>query len=379
MAKKKRPSKKTTSRSKSTKRSTSATRKRVCGMMEHHHYLAQTDEAYQRNCREIERFSANARLRSAAERTSILRIPVVVHVIYNNAQQNISQEQIESQIEALNRDYRLNNADQSEIPDVFSPLAVDTMIEFALAVRDPQGNATTGITRTYTSREEFPYNRFDQAAIFKLNQLIKRDEFGKVGWPRDSYLNMWVCEIEGGLLGYASFPGESASTDGVVINHSAFGMNGTAQAPFNLGRTAVHEVGHWLNLLHIWGDDGVGCGGSDNISDTPNQASSNGGKPTFPKISCNNGPNGDMFMNYMDYVDDAAMFMFTQGQLNRINDTLSGPRAPLADSMGLTPVSTERVSLGVRGESLAEAVSSRSESGSVVEKVFDGVSWVPID
>ena len=114
-----------------------------------------------------------------------------------------------------------------------------------------------------------------------------------------------------------------------MILHSAFGNTGTATAPFNLGRTATHEIGHWLNLRHIWGDDGTGCSGSDFVADTPNAAGPNFGTPTFPHVTCNNGPNGDLFMNYMDYTDDAAMFMFTAGQVDRMQAALDGPRSSI--------------------------------------------------
>jgi hypothetical protein len=134
--------------------------------------------------------------------------------------------------------------------------------------------------------------------------------------------------LGGGLLGYAQFPGGPKSTDGVVINYRAFGTMGTAQSPFNKGRTATHEVGHYLNLRHIWGDT-EDCTGSDFAADTPNCAGPNFEKPTFPKVSCNNGPSGDMFMNYMDYVDDSAMFMFTPQQVARMRTTLDGPRSSL--------------------------------------------------
>ena len=349
---------------------------RRCAVMEHHNYLAETDETYQVNRRQIEAFSATARL---VPRSSVIRIPVVVHVLYNNNAENLSQSQIDSQIEALNRDFRLRNDDRANLPEPFRDLAADTLIEFALASRDPQGQATTGITRTFTSMEGFPYDSFSPRPTEQLDNLIKFDEFGKSAWPRDSYLNMWVCTLLGGLLGYAQFPGGAASTDGVVITNTGFGSNGTAQTPFNLGRTAVHEVGHWLNLLHIWGDDGLACTGSDNVQDTPNQAGSNTGKPTFPKISCNNGPNGDLFMNYMDYVDDDTMIMFTKGQLERMNAALSGPRASLAQSQGLTPVTTELVELPGNGATTrGTTLSMGVERGEPVQQVFDGVSWVPI-
>jgi len=153
---------------------------------------------------------------------------------------------------------------------------------------------------------------------------------GHDAWDSTRYLNMWVCpEIMDGprtLLGYAQFPGGLPATDGVAIIHNAFGTSGTASPPFNLGRTATHEVGHWLDLFHIWGDQ-VGCSTDDQVADTPRQDRENFGTPSFPHITCNNGPNGDMFMNYMDYVDDAAMFMFTPGQVARVRATLAGPRS----------------------------------------------------
>jgi hypothetical protein len=121
-----------------------------------------------------------------------------------------------------------------------------------------------------------------------------------------------------------------AKTDGVVILYTAFGTTGAARAPFKLGRTATHEVAHWLNLRHIWGDRND-CGGDDFVSDTPNAQLPNYSSPVFPHLSCKNGPNGDMFMNYMDYVDDAAMVMFTPGQGTRMNATLAGARRRSGD------------------------------------------------
>ena len=344
--------------------------------MEHHNYLAKTDETYQRNRREIERFSSTARL---TPRTSIIRIPVVVHVLFNDDDENLSEAQINSQIAALNRDFRARNDDIGNVPAPFKPFVADPLIEFGLAVRDPNGNPTTGITRTRTSIEEFPYDRMDPGATAKLDKMIKQEEFGKAPWPRDQYLNMWTCTIEAGLLGYAQFPGGHASTDGVVINNTAFGTTGTARAPFNLGRTAVHEVGHFLDLLHIWGDDRGGCLGSDNVFDTPNQAGPNQGDVSlddFPLVTCDNGPHGDMFVNYMDYVNDDTMMMFTRGQVARMNAALAGPRKALTQSNGLTPLETERMVMGDEASRVAEAASRVTEGGTQAEKVFDGVSWV---
>jgi len=227
--------------------------KRTCAVMEHHKYLASTDEVYRNNRRRIETLT-RARI---APRTTVIRIPVVVHVLFHTDEENISAAQIESQLTALNRDYRNRNNPEA-IPTPFRPLAHDALIEFALAVRDPDGNATNGITRTRTSQASFPYDPFDPQTTAKLDKLVKLAPTGHIAWPRDSYLNLWVCSLSNGLLGYAQFPGGAPGTDGVVILNTGFGTVGTAAPPFNAGRTAVHEVGHWLNLLHIWGDDGGG-------------------------------------------------------------------------------------------------------------------------
>jgi hypothetical protein len=258
----------------------------------------------------------------------VITIPVVVHVVYNTQVQNISDEQINSQISILNEDYRMRNSDIGSVPEPFRTFCADSFIEFKLACRDPSGKSTNGITRTRTD-----VNSFD------TNDTIKYSSKGGAdAWPSDKYLNIWVCKLGGGVLGYAQFPGGPNDTDGVVITYTAFGNMGTAASPFNLGRTATHEVGHWLNLYHIWGDDTwlpKPCSGSDNVEDTPNQEGENYGRPTFPHISCSNSPNGDMFVNYMDYTDDGSMYMFTKGQVSRIEATLNGPRLSLTHSDAL--------------------------------------------
>jgi hypothetical protein len=346
--------------------------------MPHHFFLAETDLVYRENRRRIESNTKSLRLKT---RTNVIRIPVVVHVLFRTAEENLDLNQIHSQIDALNRDYRLQNTDRNLIPGAFSGFAADTLVEFGLAVRDPQGNSTDGITRTQTSISEFPYDPTDRLATKKLDDMIKIDGTGKVAWPRDSYLNLWTCTLGGGLLGYAQFPGGAMATDGVVILNRAFGSNGIAAPPYNLGRTAVHEVGHWLNLLHIWGDDDGGCSASDNVDDTPNQADANGSNvriSDFPHITCNNGPNGDMFMNYMDYVDDDTMVMFTKGQLARMNTTLAGSRALLSSSMGLTPVQASPLKVDSTSTLLRSAdgfIDNERGTGSPLE--FDGNYWVP--
>jgi hypothetical protein len=297
---------------------------RNCSTMEVLDRLMKEDPGYQERLNQIE-LQVQDYLKSNPERDNlIINIPVVVHVVYKTTAQNISTSQIQSQINVLNADFRKLNSDVSGVPAAFAGLAADCQINFCLATRDPNGAVTTGITRTRTNKTSFTTNDY----------VKKTSRGGKDPWPASSYLNIWVCNLSGGVLGYAQFPGGSAATDGVVIGYQYFGTTGTATYPFNLGRTATHEVGHWLNLRHIWGDDGTGCTGSDLVSDTPNQGGYNFGCPSFPKISCSNGANGDLFMNYMDYTDDRCMFMFTTGQSGRMNATISGTRASLLSSSG---------------------------------------------
>jgi hypothetical protein len=293
--------------------------RRNCGTMQVHERLLRSVPGY----REARDASENQALRASvfplAGRTGCTKIPVVVHVVHKTAAQNISDAQIKSQIDVLTADFRKKNVDIGSVPAPFAPLAADARVEFELAKTDPSGRATNGITRTSTSVNAFSDDDAVKSAA----------SGGADAWPSDKYLNIWVCQLGGGLLGYAQFPGGPAATDGVVILHSAFGTTGTAAAPFDLGRTTTHEVGHWLNLRHIWGDDGTGCSGSDFVADTPNAGGPNFGTPTFPHVSCSNGPNGDMFMNYMDYVDDAAMTMFSAGQVTRMQAALDGIRSSI--------------------------------------------------
>lgn len=249
--------------------------------------------------------------KSSTSISGIIRIPVVVHVVYKNSTENISDNQIHTQIWALNEDFRKNNPDINKIPVDFKSLAADVGIEFYLATKDENNNPTTGITRTYTTVEYFTY---------KEGEKVKYNSTGGHSiWDRSKYLNIWVCDVKDGLLGYTAnfnFPKE---VDGVVIDYKCFGQIGTAITPHNLGRVTTHEIGHWLGLKHIFskdedGDGNGDCIDSDGIDDTPIQANYNTGCPAYPKTSCDNSPFGEMFMNYMDYTDDACKFMFTTGQ-----------------------------------------------------------------
>jgi hypothetical protein len=296
-------------------------RRRTCAQMVVHELLAETQPEYRDRRLEVEQQARRSIESGEAMRVAakLVTIPVVVHVVHRTAEQNISDAQVRSQIDALNRDYSAKNGDKNKVPVGWKGLVTDPKIQFALASEDPSGRNTSGITRTQTT-----------VTSFAPDDGVKSTKTGGADpWPADRYMNLWVCNLGEGLLGYAQFPGGPRARDGVVILYTAFGTQGTATAPYNKGRTATHEVGHFFNLRHIWGDRND-CSGNDFVADTPPAQQANFGKPTFPHVTCNNGPNGDMFMNYMDYVDDDAMVMFTTGQVARMNATLAGPRKKLA-------------------------------------------------
>jgi hypothetical protein len=261
--------------------------------------------------------------------SALITIPVVVHVIHNTTQQNISNEQIQSQIDRLNKDFRNLNTDKLISTHPFFGVTADAEIEFCLATIDPNGNATTGITRTATSIVQFADN----------DSMKFTDKGGHSAWDATKYLNIWVCNLAGDLLGYAQLPSDLiflAATDGVVIDFESFGTMGTAKVPYNLGRTATHEIGHWLNLIHIWGDDdGLAnkCSGSDNVADTPNQELPTTGCPSGVVTDvCTASAPGVMYQNYMDYTDDACMVMFTSLQKARMQAVFSSARSAIVTS-----------------------------------------------
>ncbi|MFC7358553.1 zinc metalloprotease [Jejudonia soesokkakensis] len=232
-----------------------------------------------------------------------ITIPVVVHVIYNNANQNISDQQITSQINVLNADFNKSNSDLNQVPSEFSSLIADVDVNFTL----------DQVIRVSSTRTSWGTN---DAMKFSSNG-------GSDAVSPNTKLNIWVCNIGGGILGYAQFPGGNSATDGVVVGPQFFGTTGFVSAPFDKGRTATHEVGHWLNLRHIWGDGR--CNRDDFVNDTPKSDAPNYGCPNYPVNNCRSN---DMSMNYMDYVDDACMQMFSEGQKTRMRTIFlaGGPR-----------------------------------------------------
>ncbi len=293
-----------------------------CGTMEYMELLKQQDPSLETRMQQLEEMTQQwIQDNPTGSKDLFVTIPVVVHVIWKTSAQNIPDAQIISQIEVLNEDYRRLNADTTNTPVMFQDVASDTQIEFCLATTDPDGNPTDGITRTETTVTSFTQN----------NAMKYTSQGGHDAWPSDQYLNIWVCNLGGGLLGYAQFPGGPAATDGVVIGYPYFGYNSPGGFPYNLGRTTTHEVGHWLNLYHIWGDDGGACTGTDLVADTPNQGNNYWGCPPFPQSSCGSE---DMFQNYMDYTDDDCMNIFTEGQTVRMQAAINFYRSELFESSG---------------------------------------------
>ncbi len=265
-----------------------------------------------------------------------IKIPVVFHVVYKTAAQNIPDERLIEQIAILNADFRRLNADTTNTPGAFHDVAADCNVEFCIAAVDPDGNPTTGILRVATDVTTFG---FDDGIKFTAMG-------GSNAWPADDYLNFWSGNIGAFLLGYAQFPGGPDATDGVVINFQNVGNN-DAGYPYHLGRTATHEIGHWLNLYHIWGDD-AGCGASDLCGDTPNQKVETYGCPGFPKTDlCSADAPGIMFQNYMDYTDDACMNIFTEDQKSRIQSLFEPGGArygiTISEGCGLQPYDVQAI------------------------------------
>ncbi len=233
-----------------------------------------------------------------------IQIPVVVNVLYRTAAENISTAQIQSQIDVLNRDFNATNTDFNLVPTLFAGVKANVGISFVLdQVRRKATSKSSWGTADAMKKT---------AGITALSPTTK--------------LNLWICTIGGGILGYAQFPGNSSATDGVVCDSRYVGTTGTATFPFNLGRTATHEVGHWMNLKHIWGD--ANCG-TDFVADTPSMDSPNSGVPAYPTYSTCSGNPVEMTMNYMDYTDDRGMYMFSNGQKARMNSVFAvgGSRA----------------------------------------------------
>ncbi len=296
----------------------------------------------------IEQYARNTSARFTGD---VYRIPVVVHVVYNNEAQNISDQKIFDQIEVLNQDYRRQNSDASLTRSEFLDVAADAGIEFYLAEFDPQGNPTNGIVRTQTSETSFILSLFDGS--FKMKHS---SDGGSDAWDTNQYMNIWVCNLAifgfPAVLGFATPPdgapnwpsgsaAESADEDGVVVHYEVFGPDPGASgtlATVNKGRTATHEVGHYLGLRHIWGDGD--CTEDDGLQDTPTAAQASQQTCDLSSNSCSDSGIDlpDMIENYMDYSDENCMNMFTSQQISAMRFVVENFRQGLLLSNAQVPL-----------------------------------------
>ena len=285
---------------------------RSCATDEAVQLQIKSDPLFQKRLEQQELFTRNfVKIREEQRNAPSVRIevPVVVHVLYNTPEENISDAQILSQIDVLNEDFNLRNADRNQIPGIFTDVTADVGVTFVLKqIIRKESNKTT-----WPANDGMKYStRGGSNTVDPANNL-----------------NIWVCDLAK-YLGYAYYPGINPELDGIVVWYKAFGRTGTLAAPYDKGRTATHEVGHYLNLRHIWGD--ATCG-TDLVDDTPQHTTYNFGCPTFPHYSnCTGTPVAEMTMNYMDYTDDPCMYMFSNGQKSRMLALFAagGPRAELA-------------------------------------------------
>ncbi len=271
-----------------------------------------------------------ARQSNAFARNGALTIPVVFHLVGISGSYFPSDQLVLSQLDVLNEDYGFQNANKDQTPLEVENLAVDMGLRFCLATSDPDGMPTSGIIRTVTDFDCL--GNISQVKVGDRPRLYYEDLGGSQAWDPDRYLNIWVTNTCGIYLGFSTFPGTAIpAEDGIIIDPKYFGRS-TASGPippYNLGRTLTHEVGHYFNLIHIWGN--TGCDGDDLVEDTPNQENFYLGCPLYPSSSCGSP---DFFFNFMDYSDDNCMTMFTRGQRQRVWNSIAAFRPTLLRDLG---------------------------------------------
>jgi len=269
----------------------------------------------------------------------VVTIPVVVHIVWRSPEENLTDAQIQSQLEVLNRDFRAKNTEISTVPTIFKPAIADVEIEFCLARRTPDGRATTGITRTPTNVTNVA-THFTPFIGEGLRTICYTDFGGQDAWDTKQYLNIWVGKFGANILGQADFPTiAKPAEDGIRLDPRAFGTI-NVNPPYHLGRTLTHEIGHYFNLFHPWGtmDENLTCTNDDGIADTPRQSATFRNQcPTHPQLLCGTA---SMFMNFMNYTNDACLAMFTKGQKERMLAALYGSRGGLLSSQACQPILT---------------------------------------
>lgn len=330
-----------------------------CATMEYMDYLMKEHPETFTNMQTIEERIQQVLNSNKLSQDVVISIPVVVHVLWNTSAQNISDQMITSQIQVLTEDYRKMYGTNGWNTH---PSGSDVKVEFHLADRDPNGLPHSGINRVYTTYTSFNY--------INDNTYLKSLSY----WPSDKYLNLWVCNLSNGILGYAQFPGGPAATDGVVILYSAFGLNSPFY-PYNIGRTTTHEVGHWLNLIHIWGDVST-CDGTDYCNDTPPCSGQYFSQvPSCPVPSQCGYPR--MIENYMDYSDDGCMNLFTNDQTSRMRAAYTVYRYNLLvsakEGLAVTQTGVDYTFTDIFGQPFASInFSSLGTVDSITVEVFPG-------
>lgn len=275
-----------------------------------------------------DRVMRNKSLKSAG----LVTIPVVFHVV-GRSQSIATDAQLLAQLDTINKDYAGLNASKSKIPAAFLPLFGQSGIQFALAKRTPANEPTTGIVRYSTTRTSFSDD----------NENIKHaSQGGADAWDPGSYLNVWVCDLGTQILGYATFPTTlPVNEQGVVIHYKS--LPGSSNTDYNGGKTLTHEIGHYFNLYHIWGDDNGACSGTDRVDDTPNQADANRTmRSGVVTDNCTQTAPGIMYQNYMDYSPDANLYMFTILQVARMEAAFTTYRSSLANSLGAVAINLKK-------------------------------------
>ena len=314
----------------------------ICILMKNGIGLAQNCDYHYQFDVKIERYTEGYVAKYFSSNLStrqVIKIPVVVHVVWRNEEENISDAQIQSQLDVLNKDFRKLNADFKNVPSVFKDVAADCEIEFCLAQKDTLGKTTKGILRYNTSVDNV-------GSVFSNNKraVYYSTSGGADNWRPTEYLNVWVCRLSN-ILGFSTPLAKAQTTpseDGIVVDYRVFGTIGTAlnSIGHKEGRTTTHEIGHYFNLLHVWGSSNA-CNDDDLVGDTPLQAEPSTGCPSFPtKDSCSNNI---MYPNFMDYTNDECMGLFTLGQKVRMMATLNGFRAGLLRGAGCETVATQEV------------------------------------
>lgn len=262
---------------------------------------------------------------------AIISLPVVFHIIHQGESigngPNLSDSEIQEQLDILNNDFSLQNTDKARIPSEFEGRAANVEIQFCLAKVAPSGVSTTGIERVQFQ------------AVTSINEIETKIK-PQTQWDPENYINIWILRMPNpSFLGYAYLPIPSilgTALDGIVISHLKVGNIN----PSTKGRTLVHEMGHYLGLLHIWGFNENECNEDDQISDTPKVSAPYYGCPAYPQFTCGTS---DMFMNYMDYVDDNCMHMFTEGQRSIMRAVATKQRSSLLNGVEMACNSTVAV------------------------------------